>query len=145
MKIKEISYLVPAEDLIYNCLDVFVTLEDEHCIDGFSYLVEVTTPQNLSALIEKSGSDFLPSGYPYIIVSKLTTEIVKEAIQSFIDSELDSFWLKLYHVTATLSIEDIDTILYQKKQYNIQLDAEIDAEIDAKMNAESDAESDINQ
>lgn len=62
MKIKEITYLVPPTDLIDDCLDVFVNLENDD-----SYLVEVTTPQCLSALMEESESDFLPPGYPYII------------------------------------------------------------------------------
>jgi hypothetical protein len=35
MKIKEISYLVPPTDLVDDCLDVLVSLEDEHCTDGF--------------------------------------------------------------------------------------------------------------
>jgi hypothetical protein len=140
MKIKKISYLVDPTDLIdnYNCLDVIVSLEDPHCTDEFSYLVEVTTPQCLLAIMEKSESGFLSPGYPYIIVSKLTDEIIDAAIQSFIDTEDDSYWLKLYHTTATLTIEDINEILYRKKQENIVLDAKIDAEFDAKINTESE-------
>jgi hypothetical protein len=137
MKIKEISYLVPPKDLIYDCLDVIVSLEDQHCTNEFSYVVEVITPQCLSARMEKFENGFLPPGYSYIIVSKLTDEIIHAAIQSFIDTTDDSYWLKLYHTTATLNIEDINEIFYRKKQENIELDA--------KINAEVDAESDINQ
>ena len=89
MKIKEIKYLVPPTDLVNDCLDVFVILEDDYCNDRFSYFVEVTTPQFLSTLMEKYESDFLPPGYPYIIVSKLTDEIIRAAIQAFIDTEDD--------------------------------------------------------
>ena len=39
MEIKEISYLDPRVDLENDCLDVFVTLENNIC-----YLVEVTIP-----------------------------------------------------------------------------------------------------
>ena len=53
LKIKEISYLHAPKDLVNACLDVLVDLEDDYCTDGFSYLVEVTTPQFLSALMEK--------------------------------------------------------------------------------------------
>ena len=136
MKIKEIKYLVPPTDLVNDCLDVFVILEDDYCTDGFSYLVEVTTPQFLSALMEREKSDFLSPGYPYIIVSKLTDDIIKASLQSFINTKNDSYWLKLYHITATLKIEDINEILDRKKQENIELDAKIDAEFEA--------ESDIN-
>ena len=47
MKIKKISYLVGPTDLIDDRLDVIVSLEDQHCTDGFSYVVEVTTPHCL--------------------------------------------------------------------------------------------------
>jgi hypothetical protein len=127
--------------LIDDRLDVFVTLEDEHCIDGFSYVLEVTTPQCLLSIMEESESGFLPPGYPYIIVSKLSDAIIRAAVQSFIDSDDDSFWLKLYHTTATLNVEDLNQILHGKKKE----DAEIDARIDAEIDAEFDAESDINQ
>ncbi len=132
MKIKKISYLVPPTDLIDDCLDVFVSLDNDD-----SYIVEVTTPQCLSALMKESESDFLPPGYPYIIVSKLTDEIIHAAIQSFIDTKDDSYWLKLYHTTATLKIKDINEILDRKKKEETELEERIDAEVDA--------ESDINQ
>jgi len=76
--------------------------------------------------------DFLLPGYPYIIVSKLTDEIIRAAIQAFIDIEDDLYWLKLYHITPTLEIEDINEILFRKKQENIELEAKIDAEVEAE-------------
>jgi hypothetical protein len=123
MKFKEIKYLVPSMDLVNDSLDVFVILEDDYCTAEFSYLVEVATPQFLSALMGKFESDFLPPVYPYIIVSKLTDEIIRAAIQAYIDIEDDSYWLKLYHILPTLEIEDINEILYRKKQENIELEA----------------------
>jgi hypothetical protein len=123
MKIKEISYLDPRVDLEDDCLDVFVTLEDNYCTNEFSYLVEVTTPKFFYTLMERFQSDFVPSGYPYIIVSKLTDEIIQAAIQEFIDEKEDSYWLKLYHITATLNIEDINEILDRKEKEEIELEA----------------------
>ena len=123
MKIKEISYLDPRVDLENDCLDVFVTLENDDY-----YLIEVTTPKFFYTLMEKFKSNFVPPGYPYIIVSKLTDDIIRDAIQEFIDTKEDSYWLKLYHITATLNIEDINEILYRKEKENTELDAEIEAE-----------------
>ena len=80
MKVKEIKYLTPLTDKMNDCLDVFVILEDDYCTDGSAYLVKVTTPQFLPALMGKFESDFLPPSYPYIIVSKLTHEIIHAAI-----------------------------------------------------------------
>ena len=137
MKIKEINYLLPPKDLLNDCLDVLVYLEDDYCTDGFSYVIEVTTPQFLSALIEKSGDNFLPPDYPCIIVSKLTDEIIHAAIQSLIETEDDSYWLKLYHTTTWLKIEDLNETLYRKKQE--------DMELEAILNAEVNQESDLNQ
>jgi hypothetical protein len=77
--------------------------------------------------MEKFESDFLPPRYPYIIVLKLTDEIIRAAIQAFIDTEDDSYWLKLYHITPTLNIEDINEILYRKNKESMELDAKIDA------------------
>ena len=115
MKIKEIKYLTPSTDIINYCLDVFVVLEDNYCTNEFSYVLEVTTPQFISAFMKKSKSDFLEPGYPYIIVSKLTDEIIQAAIQAYIDTEDDSYWFKLYPIAPTLDIEEINEILYLKK------------------------------
>lgn len=119
MKIKEISYLDPRVDLENDCLDVFVTLENDDY-----YLIEVTTPKFFYTLMEKFKSNFVPPSYPYIIVSKLTDDIIRAAIQEFIDTKEDSYWLKLYHMTATLKIEDINEILYRKEKENTELEAE---------------------
>ena len=127
MKIKEISYLDPRVDLENDCLDVFITLENDDC-----YMIEVTTPKFFYTLMEKFKSDFVPPSYPYIIVSKLTDDIIRAAIQEFIDPKEDFYWLKLYHMTATLNIEDRNEILDRKEKENTELEAEIDAEIESE-------------
>ncbi len=127
MKIKEIEYDIPLEKLVdgKGSLDVLVTLED-----GSDYLVEVTTLQFLEVLMEED--KFVPPELPYIIVSEFTNEIIKAAIQEYIDAEEDSYWLKLYHVTATLEIQDLNEILDRKEKENIELDAAIEAEMQAE-------------
>ncbi|MFK8012733.1 MAG: hypothetical protein AB8B80_11865 [Marinicellaceae bacterium] len=64
-------------------MDVFVTLEDDYCTDGFCYFVEVTTPTFLSTIMENKKRAFLSPEYPCIIVSKLTDDIIRAAIESF--------------------------------------------------------------
>ena len=127
MKIKEISYFDPRVDLENDFLDVFVTLENDAC-----YLIDVTIPKFFYTFLEKFKSDFVPPIYPYIIVSKLPDYIIQAAIQEFIDTKEDSYWLKLYHMTATLKIEHINEILDPKEKKNTELEADIDAEIEAK-------------
>nr|ULD16179.1 hypothetical protein [Cylindrotheca closterium] len=134
IKIKEIKYLVPPQDLFNDALDVFITLDDDYCSDDdFCYFVEITTPKFLSTMMERGNRTFLEPGYPYIIVSKLTDNIIRAAIESFInpkdfpeDDELR--WLKFYHVIPKLTQEEIDEILYRKKQEEIQLEAEFEDE-----------------
>jgi len=133
MKIKEIKYFGPPTGLVNDCLDVFVILKDEYCTDGFAYFVEVLTPQYLSTLMKKFESDFLPPGYPYVIVSKLTDDIIKASLQSLINTKDDSYWLKLYHITTTLKIEALNETLYRKKQEDIDLETKIDAEVKAEL------------
>ena len=70
--------------------------------------------------MEKFKSNFVPPGYPYISVSKLIDDIIRAAIQEFIDTTEDFYWLKLYHITVILTIEDINEILYR----NTELEAE---------------------
>lgn len=73
--------------------------------------------------MKQSGNDFVPVGYPYIIVSKLTHEIIRAAIQEFIDAEEDSYWLKLYHIPELLPKErlkgkfDIDVSQVEQLSY----------------------------
>lgn len=70
--------------------------------------------------MEKFKSNFGPPGYPYIIVSKLIDDIIRAAIQEFIDITEDFYWLKLYYITVILTTEDINEILYR----NTELEAE---------------------
>ena len=132
IKIKKIKYLIPPRDIFNDALDVFVTLDDDYCTDGFCYFVEVTTPQFLSTIMDKENNAFLLPDYPCIIVSKLTDDIIKTAIESFINSDDEVRWLKLYHIIPKLDIQEINEILYRKKQEDIELDAEFEAESDTK-------------
>jgi hypothetical protein len=55
--------------------------------------------------MEREKNDFLSPDYPSIIVSKLTDDTIRAAIESFInpqdplDPHDELYWLKLYHLT----------------------------------------------
>ena len=72
MKIKKTSSLDPRENLEKDCLDVLVTFEN----DVF-YMIEITTPKFFYIFMKRFKNDFVPPSYPYIIVSKLTDEIIR--------------------------------------------------------------------
>lgn len=136
VKIKKLKYLVAPKDLLNDAVDVLVDLEDDS--DEFGYVVEVTTPQFLLTILEKEKSAFLSPDYPCIIVSKLTDDIIRAAIESFINPQ-DSgniyeelYWLKLYHLIPSLEMEDVNELYNRKKQESIKLEAEVDAEFEAE-------------
>ena len=71
MNIKKIQYMLPPKDLVHDCLDVFVYLDENFSNHQSGYLVEITTPECISGIIEKSKSGFLPPECPFIIVSNI--------------------------------------------------------------------------
>ena len=78
--------------------------------------------------MERENNAFLLPYYPCIIVSKLTDDIIRAAIESFINSDNEVRWLRLYHIIPTLNTQEINEILYRKKQEDIELDAEFEDE-----------------
>lgn len=92
---------------IYNSnIEVFVTLQD-----GFSVTIIVGTPKNLQYLMEKDHVTYYGPGLPWVIVQKLTKEIIKEAITAYIEDKPDAYWLKLYHFAT-----DIDIAVFNQLQ-----------------------------
>ena len=122
--------------MLNDAVDVLVKLEDGS--DEFGYVVEVTTPQFLSTMMEKEKSAFLLPDYPCIIVSKLTDDIIQATIESFINPQ-DSvheelYWLKLYDLIPSLSLrmEDVNELYDRKKQEQIEWEAKVDTEFEAE-------------
>lgn len=48
--------------------------------------------------------NFYGPGLPWIIVQKLTKEIIYEAIKAYIDDKPEGYWLKLYHFAPNMNI-----------------------------------------
>jgi hypothetical protein len=48
----------------------------------------------------KDKMDFLKPGCPFIIIRKLTFEIIEKAIQVHLKN--DAYWLKLHHFAANI-------------------------------------------
>jgi hypothetical protein len=109
MLVKKISFVRPnvldeiADIEDYN-LDVFVELED-----GYTYTVVIATAKNIVSLINKEKTNFLEPGDPFIIVRKLTKEIIEEAVKAY--AENNAYWLKLYHFAG-----EVDTAVFNRLQ-----------------------------
>ena len=107
MLIKSISfptYLEDITDIENSNIDVFVELED-----GYTYTVVVATAKNIESLMDKERMNYFEPGYPFIIVKKLTKEIISEAIEAYASDE--AYWLKLYHFAGK-----IDTAVFNQLQ-----------------------------
>lgn len=121
MKLKAINYLGlldTIEDISNANIDVLVRLNDSYCdkdVD-FSYFVEVATPSNLSYLMEKWKLPYLPTMAPFIIVEKLTEEIINQAIKAFVEEQDDAYWLKVYHLASVFNIDELNAAIERKNK-----------------------------
>ena len=87
MLVKKISFVRPnlleeipdIED--YN-LDVFVELED-----SYTCTVVVGTCKNILSLMDKEKINFSEPSEPFIIVRKLTKEIIEEAVKAYVEND----------------------------------------------------------
>ena len=119
-RVKNITFMSGTPIDIYSgSADVFVTLEN----DDSEYWFEVTTPQFLASHMHKKKQKFLEPLYPFIVVRELTSDVIKEAIESFIIEEEDDFWFKLYYSIPYFTIDDLNSIINRRKK---EMEAEED-------------------
>jgi hypothetical protein len=110
------THLNEIEDVYNSNIEVFVTLQD-----GFTLTIVVGTPKNLQYLMEKDKVNFYGPGLPWIIVQKLTKEIIQEAIKAYIDNEPEAYWLKLYHFATDIDITVFNQLQAQEMQESAEL------------------------
>ena len=85
--------------------DVYVKLEDR-----FSLNITVRTPKNLEVLMKKDKINFFEPGPPWVIVQKLTTEIIHEAVEAYMNDRPDGYWLKLSYFGNDIDISVFDQL-----------------------------------
>jgi len=105
------------EDLEDGFVDVLVTLTN----DDNEYLVEIATPKALSTYMDEKKKNFCEPEFPLLFVRKLTPEIIRETLEQFASKKEDAFWLKLYHLTVELNIDDLNKLM---KRYKKRVSAE---------------------
>lgn len=66
--------------------------------------------------------NFYDPGLPWIMVQKLTKEIIiiQEAIKAYIDDKPDGYWLKLYHFGPDIDIVVFNPLQAQEIQESAQ-------------------------
>jgi hypothetical protein len=118
MLIKSISFPTYLEDItnIENSnIDVFVELED-----AYTYIVVVATAKNIESLMDKEKINYFEPGYPFIIVKKLTKEIITEAVEAYASD--DAYWLKLYHFAGKINKTIFNNLQAEHTEYLKELD-----------------------
>jgi len=98
--------------------DIFVKLKD-----GFYLTITVATPRNLEFLMQKDEKTFFQPGSCWVIVQKLTTEIIQEAVEAYMNDRPDGYWLKLFYFGNDIDISVFDQLqaeeVEQSKKYSI--------------------------
>jgi hypothetical protein len=60
--------------------------------------------------MDKEKKNYLRAGHPFILVKKLTQDIIEETIKAYAE-ESDGYWLKSYHFAG-----EIDKTVFDKLQ-----------------------------
>jgi hypothetical protein len=105
--VQKISFPTPLEDIkdIENDnIDVFVELEDR-----YKYTVVLGSYKNILSAMDRTKRDFLEPGYFFIIVKKLTQEIIEQAIQAFPEED-DGYWSKFDYLSTESGMITLDTL-----------------------------------
>jgi hypothetical protein len=97
------------KDIYNDNIEVSVTFEDGFCLN-----VIVGTLQNMHYLMEKDEVNFWKPCLPWVIVKKLTREIIYEAIHAYKDARPNGYWLKLYYFAPDIDITVFDQLQAQE-------------------------------
>jgi len=109
------TYLEDITDIANSNIDVFVELED-----AYTSTVVVATAKNIESLMDKERMNYFEPGYPFIIVKKLTKEIISEAIEAYASDE--AYWLKLYHFAGKIDTAVFNQLQAEHMEYLKELD-----------------------
>ncbi|MGC7873761.1 hypothetical protein ACPUYX_19895 [Desulfosporosinus sp. SYSU MS00001] len=73
----------------------------------------VSTPQYFLSYMEKEKKEFVEAGSPFVIVKKLTEEIIRDAIEDYCRG--NAYWIKVYHLAVDLNIDEVNSLMESQK------------------------------
>ena len=127
-------------------------------IDWIGLNCEKLEESNLKKVVEflmtKDKINFFEPGPAWFIVQKLTTEIIHEAVEAYMNDRPDGYWLKLSYFGNDIDISVFDQLqaeeVEQSKKYNIirgsdELKNKIDKYQDSLKSEHSDILANINE
>ena len=104
--------------------------------------------------MKKDKRNFFEPGPAWVIVQKLTTEIIHEAVEAYMNDRPDGYWLKLSYFGNDIDISVFDQLqaeeVEQSNKYNIirgldELKNKIDKYQDSLKKEHSDILANINE
>ena len=105
------------ENIYNDRVDVIVRLDDD-C----NYAIDLPTPQYLLSVMKENNQPFIGPGENYIMVEKLTPEIIKKTLTAFVKEE-NAYWLKLLHISHFFEIETLNNLRNQvNSEYSLTKD-----------------------
>jgi hypothetical protein len=112
-------HLNQIEDVYNSNMEVFVTLKD-----GFCLSIIVGTPMNLQYIMEKDEVNFYGPGLPWVIIRKLTKEIIQESIKAYMNDKgkANSYWLKLCYFATDIDMAVFDQLQAKEIAESAQFD-----------------------
>jgi hypothetical protein len=72
--------------------------------------------------MKKNKVNFYGPGLPWVIVQKLTKEIIQEAIKAYIDNMPNGYWLKLYHFATDIDIAVFNQLQAREIKESVEFD-----------------------
>ena len=117
MKVMNIFILDDLKEIDIENDNIDVSVETD---EGDVYTVSLATPKHLQFLISKDKLGYTKPGYPFILVNKLTPEIIEQAVKAFAEEDA-GYWLKIYYFGGSIGIIDESTFDQLKTKRNEEL------------------------
>jgi len=84
------NYDVDMTEIEKSRIDIFVTVDT-----GYTYIVTLATPNFINYIMDQQNINYFEPREPFIMVKKLTHEIIAETIKAYAEKE-NGYFLKLY-------------------------------------------------
>ena len=109
------TYLEDITHVQKNNIDIFVKLKNT-----YTRTMVVETSKIIESFMYKKIINYFELSYPFIIVKKLTKEIISEAIEAYASDE--AYWLKLYHFAGKIDTAVFNQLQAEHMEYLKELD-----------------------
>ena len=65
--------------------------------------------------MEREKKTFQEPSFAFIIVRELTPIVIREALEEFLLEEKNGFWVKLHHIMANLTENEVNELINKRK------------------------------